>query len=364
MSTHFIFMVRFALFLNVTNFIVTNYLKIMKINSKMKNKIILYNLFLLLIQLHFITFINSKIEKLTILTQPIGDNTEGYTGHYGVTRSLIEGLKSTDIIFNYNPKKFKDVYDTVWVLSNIEALQQAIYLRKKEKIKKLIAGPNLMVRSNEYNKILVSPEIDLCIVPSEWVKQAYIEDEPSLTNRIKSWYAGVDTNFWSKSKDQKKNTDKQKVLVYWKTENHNFCQSIENLLKKNNWNPICIRYGCYGKNEYKILLSNVKFAIFISRSESQGLALAECWSMNIPTFVWDPNEPLIINGKMHAQVSAAPYLNKDVGMSWKTLAEFELILNNIKNILPQFNPRTWVLENMSDQICAQLFLKKIDEFNN
>ena len=72
-----------------------------------------------------------------------------YGGHYGVTRSFVEGLKSNKIPHNYNPKKLDQMSQIVVVLAGVKTLLQAIELKKCGYIKKLIAGPNIVVFSSD-----------------------------------------------------------------------------------------------------------------------------------------------------------------------------------------------------------------------
>lgn len=320
----------------------------------MKLNLLMIKCFALLILINASVIHASLYEKITILTHPIGQY--GLLGHYGVTRSLIEGFKKINQNFNVNPHTIEEVGDIVHVLCDTNALAQAISLKRMGRIKKLLAGPNLMVRSNECNHILASPEIDVCIVPSEWVKNAYIEDEPSLAGRIQCWPAGVDTSYWTPI--NKKAT--KKVLVYWKTESENFCSQVEDELKKHNWIPIRLRYGSYSAEHYKQILSEVAFAVFMSRTESQGIALAEAWAMNIPTLVWNADKPHIIMGKTYWPVSTAPYLTDAAGIFWKDVDELKTILERVGDLFYRCMPRDWVLQNMSDELCAQNLLKIIN----
>lgn len=310
-----------------------------------------YAIFIFLFQL-------SVDGKLTILTEPVNPNNDGrYTGHYGVTRSLLEGLKELGVDFNYNPKYLHEVGDTVFVPGTIPGLYQAIDLKKAGKIKKLIAGPNLVVRPQDHNYLIASPEIDLYVVPSKWTQIAYQEDAPALEGRIKIWYAGINSSYWTPIKATK-NT--KNVLVYWKTEGNEFCCSIENLLRKFGWNPVRIRYGTYTLDHFKKLLSTVDFAVFISKFESQGLALAEAWAMNVPTLVWDPRY-LNEHGKIYTSVSSCPLLTKKTGRTWKDLESLKNLLSKLD--LSKFAPRNWVLSNLTDKHSASLIMKLIEEIN-
>lgn len=302
-------------------------------------------------------------EKLTILTCPIGNgNPNVIGGHFAVTRSLLAGLKKLNVNFNYNPRSINDVGDVVYVVCDANAVKQCIPLRKIGRIKKLLAGPNLMVRSNEFNNILASPEIDTYIVNSDWTVQAYIDDQPSLKDRIQIWYAGIDENYWQPIPIDKSAT--KKVIVYWKNETEQFCVQIEDMLKKNGWSPIRLRYGAHKQQDFKNALLNAAFCVFISRSESQGIALAESWAMNVPTIVWDPQEPCMIEGKACWPHSAAPYLNNAAGISWRNLEEFQEILKRLPQMLLMFNPRAWILRNMTDEISVQVLLQVINSEPN
>jgi len=197
------------------------------------------------------------------LTASVAGQAHG--GHSAVTRSVVQGLTKLGTRFNYNPERLKNVAEVVVVLSGIEALKQAIQWKKSGRVKRLLAGPNLVVRSSEYNGLLTSPEIDICLVPSDWVRVAYEEDAPSLRGRIRVWPAGVDSKYW---KPKQRRSEARNVLVYWKTEREEFCDSVERILCSFGWVPIRLAYGRYTKREFKMALSASSFAVFVSRSES------------------------------------------------------------------------------------------------
>lgn len=295
-------------------------------------------------------------EKITILTYPVEQYSNSRWSHPAVTGSLVRGLEELKINYNFNPSRICDVGSTVVVLTNIDALKQAIDWKRKGKIKKLLAGPNLMVRADDYERILSSPEIDVYLVPSVWTKVAYIEDEPSLENRIGIWPAGINIDEWE---PQQKSKNSKHVLIYWKTESEDFCKQVEQLLKNYGWQPKVIKYGQYALATYKELLSVTAFAVFISRSESQGLALAEAWAMNVPTLVWNPQE-LTINGRIYSESSACPYLTTQTGNDWKTIEELEALLKTISTTLVNFSPRTWMIHNMSDAVSCKILIALID----
>ncbi|MBY0110250.1 MAG: hypothetical protein K2X90_04015 [Candidatus Babeliaceae bacterium] len=278
--------------------------------------------------------------------------------HPAVYRSIISGFNKLGITYNVNPSKSSEFGDIVICLDGISSLKRAIKLKNKNRIKKLVVGPSMVGRATEHNHILTNSAIDYYLTPSEWNMIGYVEDEPALKRVIHIWPAGVDSEYWQPQNNLK---NKSKVLIYWKTESQEFCDKVKNILLSYGWEPLIIKYGNYKQEHYKELLSQVKFAVFISVTESQGLALAECWAMNIPTLVWDCQKPLEYLGKTYHIVSSCPYLTEQTGKRWKELKELEELLKNIESYWHEFNPREWVLNNMTDEISVNLLLKIINE---
>jgi hypothetical protein len=280
-----------------------------------------------------------------------------YGGHSAVTRSLLTGFSNCKIDFNYNPKNIRNLSDTVLVLAGVRALKQAIYFKKKGYIKKIFAGPNIATFTKDENYLLGSPEIDLLIVPSEWVRSVYLEDIPSLKDKIFVWPAGVDINYWSPIKN-----NKNRILIYNKYGNFkndiskyiNYLQQsslkfdiVENSKKKS-----------YTSQKYKDLLQNARLVVgFTGGSESQGIAWAEAWAMNVPTLIQSKSSN-IISGR-NVLSSTAPYLCSYTGLFFNNFDDFINKLEVCMHENNKFFPRKWIIDNMSDEVVAQKLYKKI-----
>lgn len=276
-----------------------------------------------------------------------------YGGHYAVTRSLVEGLRKIGADFNYNPAENK-ISGNVIVLSGPSILRNAIRLKNKGEISFLLAGPNIADSVLDEDGIVGDPAVDYFVVPSEWIGFNVVKQLDVLNNKVLCWYAGVDTTYWSPQKANRK----KNVLVYWKTEDEKFCLNLEDILMRHNYDPIRITYGKYHPSEFKNALADSIFAVFISRSESQGVALAEAWSMDVPTLVWDPGE-LVFRGKAYEMVSACPYLSEETGKRWITLDQFEELLTTFDQYKSQFRCRQHTVKLFSDEVCSRRLLEFI-----
>lgn len=301
-----------------------------------------------------------RITKLLVRhTRKLGANRAvRYGGHPSVTRSLVEGLQAIGTSFNYNPKKKKDLGKDVVVLSGVRTLKQAIKLKQLGVIERIFAGPNIVVRSIDHDSIIASPEVDYVITPSDWVSKAYIEEVPSLATRCIEWAAGVDTELWKPNP----NIARTHVLIFIKPQVGpipDIGPYIQNL-KENGYLVDLIEYGSFTQEEYRNKLNRAKFLVGFVASESQGIAWAEAWAMDVPTFVWRNNINKV--GGKELLVSSAPYLTKYTGRFFQSTLEFQLLVSGLPMGKEACRPRDWVVMNMSDFSVANGLIKAIKMF--
>jgi hypothetical protein len=197
------------------------------------------------------------------------------------------------------------------VLSGIDHLKKCIVLKKKNKIKTLLAGPNLVTVPSEHNYIIFSKHIDRILVPSYWVKRLYLSYKKNCKN-ISIWFSGVKVF-------NLQNNNRNKVLIYLKNKNIFYDKCI-NYLTKNNINFQIIKYGSFSQKKYYEFLKESRVLIYFSLSESQGIAMQEAWSKNVPTLVY--KQSFLIYGKRRFRSSSSPYLNKNCGYFFKMISKY------------------------------------------
>lgn len=310
---------------------------------------------------------------LTILTEPVGKVDANirlwikknvlhrkWGGHVAVTRSLIEGFEKIGFReYNLNPYFENEIAESVHVLAGVKSLQYAIELKRKGKIKFLSAGPNVVTFSTDYNGLIASPEVDLYLQPSQWACDLHIARRRDLDGRCVPWPAGVDI---SRLDPLKYNRRERQVLFYHKSESDRFAFQVEKLLESKGYNVVYLKYGSYKFEDYIQALGEAQFAVILASAESQGLFLAEAWAMDVATLCFDPhcciwNYPN--ETYAYFDSSSAPYLSEATGAEWFELRELELLLDNIEPMKESVCPRKWVEENMTDEVCANNFLKII-----
>lgn len=273
-----------------------------------------------------------------------------YGGHYAVTRSLVEGLLSAEIPHNYNPPT-QQLLPTCIVLSGCDTLQFAIEQKRRGRIKKLYAGPNIVTLPDEHDNLIVSPEVDFCVVPSKWVEDLYLTRCPGLQGRTLIWAAGICADEWIP--DRAANCQEQDgVLIYIKGERgRQLFVHYHSVLLSWFGDLTVLEYGRYDRVDYYRELNHCLLMIVFGGTESQGLALAEAWAMDIPTWVhvadsWDSP------GGSAYPASAAPYLSSYTGAFFSDERTLKALRDQWARKALAYAPRNWVLANMTDTLCA------------
>jgi hypothetical protein len=275
-----------------------------------------------------------------------------YPGHYALVRSVVEGLRAIRADFNFNPRRMSDVGRAVYAPENA-ALAQAAALKRRGRIDYLVAGPVNAMFPDENGGVLLMPEIDRLIVACEWMKDLY-RDAPQLAAKSVACPCGVDVEFWKPTPGANRT---KTAAIYWKSGEETFCEQVEQAVRDCGLEPRRVRSGHgehahFTREAFRALLDEAAVGIFLSSFETQGIALAEAWSMDVPTLAWDPQGDAWWRGRRFQSGSSAPYLTDATGRRWKTLGEFTPLLRAALADRPSFQPRQWVLEHMTDAICA------------
>ena len=271
-------------------------------------------------------------------------------GSIFIPQILKENLKkSIDLEHN---KISQNYFDKVIVINDIECLRWAVKQKAKGQIGELIVGPFIQNHPHEYNADLLDNEIDKEIFFSNWHKDLFTHFEPKLLNRrLYTWFCGVDSELWKPSKVSK---DEKTVLVYCKTHYNTVAKPIIQFLKKNDYNVLIITATKYSWEEYKMKLNQAQLAIFISVTETQGLAMLESWSMDVPTYHWNPKE-WKYQGNSYYEASSCPYLEPLLGDEFSSLTVFKNNFEEVYKNIKKKSPRSVVLQKFTIEKSIELF---------
>ena len=108
--------------------------------------------------------------------------------------------------------------------------------------------------------------------------------------------------------------------------------------------------------------------IVLGRHESQGFAIEEALSCNVPLLVWSvtlrkkeyPYRNEYQNIK--SNVTTIPYWDERCGEFFLEKEELEETFNKFINKLNTYKPRDYILENLSVKKCSENFEELINQF--
>ena len=228
---------------------------------------------------------------------------------------------------------------------------------------KVLLWPNLDFypshMDNKLNGILYDKTF---LVPSHWIKGmlqhfGYVGD-------LQVWPAGIDTHEFFKT-----NGDRHYILVYFKSRSQDELNKLLALLKRKHISYKVIIYGNYTEEEFKNLLYNTKYVVWIWRQESQWIALQEILAMDIPIVVWDVKRvgdwvPKGKEGAIFSQeeldfntgVTSAEYFNDQCWIKVHEYSELIPAIDHMESKYQSFTPRQYIEKNLSLEKQAKAIL--------
>jgi len=268
--------------------------------------------------------------------------TRKYSGPNAVEDSLLRGLKELNVPFLRN--RLTSDTNTVVVLSGTEALRKNISHKKAGRIQKLIAGPNIVSHPRGGDNILLSPEIDVVLVPSQWVAELYVQVVPELADKIRVWPAGVLVSDASSRMG--------KPIIYNKLGDQTLLNQTQQIIGTETY---AFSYGSFKHEDYLKALSEAPYLIYLAKSESQGLALQEAWAHDVPTIVNKSTHWEAVGLSWDAPQINCPYLTPELGAIFENIEELPIMIERASLLLPKH----YCDEHLSDRASAQLLLKLV-----
>jgi hypothetical protein len=237
--------------------------------------------------------------------------------------------------------------DSAFVLKNADALRWAIEQKRRRRFRRLVAGPFICNFPTEADSVVRQAHIDCLVFASEWPRRMFQHFAPDLPGSA-VWFAGIDVGRWTPG------TNRDRALVYDKAKDLGLLEAVTSELHKRSIEFEVIAWGQYRQEAYLEVLRRSAFCVFLSRTETQGLAMFEAWSCDVPTMHWNPGE-WIYREHRYSGASSCPYLTPVCGMDFRTPADFAKVLDGFLARRSGFRPREFVLNGYTwDHSIARL----------
>ena len=251
-------------------------------------------------------------------------------------------------------------YDIIYSPSQV--INASLYPHKK-----FIFGPHFSVfpnhqqlhalQAHKYNN-------SIYIQPSEWAAQSWKNMGAEQFIPIKCFAFPVDTNKFAPSQSLQ-HRPKDGVLIYYKHRSPSeFKQLVEFLAQQNITNYRIFSYSQrYSENEYLSYLQQCQYGIVLDAHESQGFAIEEALSCNVPLLVWNAQT---MNQELNSQYqpipcTSIPYWDSRCGEYFHHLPELPAAFQKFqaKIAAGQYKPREYILDNLTTEKCAERFIELI-----
>jgi len=240
---------------------------------------------------------------------------------------------------------------------------------KKYPYKKFIFGPHFDVFPDEFKMQMIEGKNSVYIQPSQWAVDTWKKNFIFTHNiTILPMPFGVDTEEFSPTLSNKERTE---VFIYFKRRNPDELYFLADKLNEKKIRFHFFEYGNYNEDDYKMILNNSKYGIWLGTHESQGFALEEALSCDVPLFVWEAVSMNQEYGKEYDNnynypATTTPYWDSRCGNLFFSTNEFDKkfsdFLKKVEN--NEYSPRSYMVENLSIVECEKKFLQICDSIDN
>lgn len=222
-----------------------------------------------------------------------------------------------------------------------------------------IFGPHFSVFPNQHFYNIMNAKNAIYIQPSQWCKQVWVEMSGCSQDFIQVLPFGVDTETFN---ERQPTHDRKEVFVYFKNRDPRELFYLTEYLKKKDINFKLFSYDAkYDEQEYLNCLQNSKYGIVLDRHESQGFAIEEALSCNVPLLVWNVRSMNQEYGQNYPNIAATtiPYWDYRCGEFFYDAEDLEATFEKFVSKLHTYKPREYIMENLSIEKCEEKLLNLI-----
>jgi len=225
---------------------------------------------------------------------------------------------------------------------------------------KFIFGPQFFVFPNDTLNLVKGKNAVFNLL-SDWVIDFWNNYQICQDMNFVKIPFGVDTYRFNEIKQL---NQRNKVFIYYKSRIPDEFYFVTNYLNSINVEYKFFSYNSrYDENDYINYLHESKYGIWIGCHESQGFALQEALSCNVPLLVWNIRSMNQEYGCNYIDIPATttPYWDERCGEFFYDSNNFEDVFNKFIFNIENYRPREYILENLSMEICEK---KLIDTINS
>ena len=221
---------------------------------------------------------------------------------------------------------------------------------------KFIFGPHLSVLPNESQLNIIKGNNSVYIQPSSWAVELWKLFPCCSDLHMKPVPFAVDNYSF---KPVKPIEERNEVFIYYKCRKQHELNVLIEFLKERGYSPRIFNYNAsYPENEFINQLKNSKFGVWLGRHESQGFALEESLSCNVPLLVWDVRSMNQEEGNNYPDYKGTciPYWDSTCGEYFYDESELKATFDLFISKMNTYTPREYILNHLSPEVCEKAFV--------
>jgi len=209
------------------------------------------------------------------------------------------------------------------------------------------------------------------LVPSEWVKRMFSSVWPNL---VTVWPVGIDTELWAPAPSKTKDVD---VIVYdkiFRDREHYDATLIGPMMAELRRRGLVVehlRYGSYLEKQLHVLSRRARSMIYLSRHETQGIAVEQMLASGVPVLAWDSggewqNLQYLLRGVRFGPVTSVPYWDDGCGKKFTDAADFPTRFDEFWRGVQchAFAPREMILKHkLTLEDAAQAYVGLVEKYD-
>jgi len=208
------------------------------------------------------------------------------------------------------------------------------------------------------------------LVPCEWERQMFAVH---WHDKVHVWPVGIDTDAWAPIEDAVKDID---VLVYNKIRFHlardtaAVLEPILETLRASGRRIATLVYGHYRETEFQALLKRSRSMVFLCEHETQGIALQQALSCDVPVCAWDAGGPWQDTGYYpdrvnFESVTSVPYWHDRCGSTFIDADDFRAGFPTFWSRVSDgsFSPRRFILDKLTLETGARGYVDLVERLS-
>lgn len=226
--------------------------------------------------------------------------------------------------------------------------------------KPVIYGPHFSVFPDHKLTFISNPKY-IYIQPSQWVVDLWKKFTSNLNMTAVPF--GVNTDKFKPTNSIK---DRYNTMIYVKRRKPEELNLVENHLTRCNISYKIFNYlQRYNEEDFISYLKTCNCVIWLGAHESQGFALEEALSMDVPICVWNVSSMNQEYGSHYDDLYATciPYWDERCGEFFTNSDDFIPTFKKFFDKLYTYRPREFIMENLSMEVCEKKFLDTIQIIN-